>query len=248
MLQGVRAWCGARGEAESKLGGGPGRVKESVRAMSDEAGYVLFHCDWMRAPAPAAADVAGLIRWRERLHSLGLVGAYPDGIGFGNLSVRLPGPDHFLVSGTGTGRLDSLGPEHFTEVIACDVAGNRLRCRGPVQASSESLSHAAVYRTAPAAGAVIHVHHAALWERLRGTLPTTDAAAAAGTPEMAFALEALLGHGAPANAGLLVMGGHPEGLIAFGHTLDEAGERIVEALGEATENASPVRNVNGNRR
>lgn len=202
-----------------------------------ERGYVLFHCEWETAPAPAGEAVEELARWRDRLYREGLVGVYPDGIGFGNLSRRTTG-DAFLVSGTGTGRLHALRAEHFTEVVSCDFAANRLRCRGPVQASSESLSHAAVYRADREAGAVVHVHHAALWERLHGRAPTTGPQAQAGTPAMAWAIQALLREEAARRAGLLVMGGHPEGLLAWGRTLDEAGERVLEAYGRLP--AEPV--------
>jgi hypothetical protein len=52
-------------------------------------------------------------------------------------------------------------------------------------ASSESLTHAAVYSGDGAAGAVIHCHADALWQRLVGRVPTTSAEVAYGTPEMA---------------------------------------------------------------
>jgi ribulose-5-phosphate 4-epimerase/fuculose-1-phosphate aldolase len=194
----------------------------------DEKGYVRFDCAWERAAPPATPLVEGLVRWRDRLYKLGLIGVYPDGIGFGNLSRRLAG-NRFVISGTATGRLAELGPDHFTEVAGYDFAANALSCRGPVQASSESLSHAAVYESVPAAGAVVHVHHLGLWQRLSGVIPTTNPRAEAGTPEMAWAITYLF-RGAGVPGGLFVMGGHREGLIAFGETIDEAGERIVAAL------------------
>lgn len=194
-----------------------------------EKGYVQFHCRWERAAPPGGPAVEALRGWRDRLYRAGLVGVYPDGIGFGNLSCRPGEGGAFLVSGTGTGGLAALGPEHFTEVTAYDFARNRLSCRGPVRASSESLSHAAVYRGCPGARAVVHVHHRALWEALLGRLPTTDPRAEAGTPEMAWAIEALFREGALGGEGLFVMGGHPEGLMAFGATLDAAGARVMEA-------------------
>lgn len=192
-----------------------------------EKGYVQFRCDWEPAAPPVGPLVAELVAWRNRLRRLGLIGVYPDGIGFGNISGRVAG-NRFVISGTATGGLEVAGPEHFAEVVDYDIPGNSLRCRGPVQASSESLSHAAVYEAAPEAMAVIHVHHLGLWERLRDVLPTTDPAAEAGTPGMAFAIAELLRAGVP--DGLFVMGGHREGLIAFGRTADEAGERLLAAF------------------
>jgi L-ribulose-5-phosphate 4-epimerase len=192
----------------------------------DEKGYVQFRYRWEPAPAPNGPLAEALCRWRDRLHSLGLVGVYPDGIGYGNLSCRSADAGAFLVTGTATGHLAQLPPEHLTEVVAWDLAGNHLTCRGPVVASSESLSHAAVYRSDPTVGAVIHVHHGRLWEALLGRVPTTDPAAEAGTPAMTRAIERLFRETDVANHGIFVMGGHREGLIAFGRTLDEAGERV----------------------
>lgn len=192
----------------------------------DEKGYIQFRCDWEPGEPPAGPLAESLAAWRNRLHGLGLIGVYPDGIGFGNLSARLPG-GNFLITGTATGGIASIGPQHITEVTAYDIASNWLRCRGPVQASSESLSHAAVYESDPAIAVVIHVHHLGLWEQLRGVIPTTDPAAEAGTPPMAWAIMELLKDPAARARGVFMMGGHREGIMAFGQTLDEAGEMIM---------------------
>jgi ribulose-5-phosphate 4-epimerase/fuculose-1-phosphate aldolase len=188
--------------------------------MHDEKGYIQFQCEWRDAPPPVVPSE--LIAWRNRLHALGFIGVYPDGIGFGNISIREP----FLISGTATGHLAELTAEHFSEVISFDIAANTLTCRGRVKASSESLSHAAVYRADPEVRAVIHVHHLAAWESLRGRVPTTDPVAEAGTPQMADAIAELF----PLPGGFFVMGGHREGLVACGSTLDEAGERLLNAI------------------
>lgn len=193
--------------------------------MHDEKGYVQFHCDWDRADPPAAD---ALRAWRDRLRRLGLVGVYPDGIGYGNLSVRRGGT--FIITGTATGALETLGPEHVTEVTAFDIGRNWLRCRGPAQASSESLSHAAIYRTDPTVRAVIHVHHAGLWNGRYDKLPTTDPHAQAGTPAMASAIEWLFRDGAVRDTGLFVMGGHRDGIMAFGGDLEDAGLKLLAAL------------------
>ena len=186
--------------------------------MHDEKGYIQFRCDWTDAPPPVVPPE--LVAWRNRLHAMNLIGVYPDGIGFGNISIREP----FIISGTATGHLEVAKADHFAEIVSFDIAGNAVNCSGRVKASSESLSHAAVYAADPAARAVIHVHHLAAWESLRGRAPTTDPAAEAGTPAMADAIAGLV------HAGFFVMGGHREGLVACGRTLDEAGERLLAAL------------------
>ena len=220
----------------------------------DEKGYIQFQCDWTPADPPAVP--AELLECRERMHRLGLIGVYSDGIGFGNISTRnpvsaletgflapqetrfprqKPGFIPFLISGTATGSLPTLGPEHFAEVTAFDFASNSLSCRGQVKASSESLSHAAVYVNDPTAQAVIHVHHLKRWEALRDRVPTTDHTAEAGTPQMAWAIEELLGKPGVKEGGFFVMGGHREGLMAFGPSVAEAAERLLRFVNAATE-------------
>jgi hypothetical protein len=196
--------------------------------MHDEKGYVQFLCDWERGNPPAGPVVELLCTWRNRLHQLRLIGVYPDGIGYGNLSCRHG--ESFVITGTATGALKTLGPEHLTEVINYHIDRNWLRCRGPVQASSESLSHAAIYRGHPAARAVIHVHHSRLWKHLCETAPVTAPQAEAGTPAMAHAIETLLHDPRLSESGVFAMGGHRDGIMAFGSDIDEAGGKLLEAL------------------
>jgi L-ribulose-5-phosphate 4-epimerase len=197
--------------------------------MTDEKGYIQFQCEWEQAAPPDHHLLADLIRWRNRLRELDLIGLYPNGIGYGNISARDAGDDEFLISGTATGGLPTLGTEHFTRVLDLDFKNNWLRCRGPLQASSESLSHAAVYRIARTTAAVIHVHHLGIWEKLRFVEPTTHEKAEAGTPEMAWAIQDLFKTG-NVRDGFFVMGGHREGLMSLGRTLDEAGEKLLRVF------------------
>jgi L-ribulose-5-phosphate 4-epimerase len=193
---------------------------------ADEKGYIQFVCDWQRSDAPNDPQAEEVIRWRNRLARLGLIGVYPDGISFGNVSVRM-NPQGFLITGTATGAIPEIGPEHLCHVTSADILANRVCCRGPVPASSESLSHAAVYEILTEAAAVIHVHHLGIWQAYCGKLPTTDSQAEAGTPAMGHAITRLLkGHGS-IPGGVFMMGGHREGWMAFGRDADEAGNRVL---------------------
>ena len=198
--------------------------------MIDE-GYIKFDCHWREAPPPPAEEIAGLMRWRDRLHALGLIGVYPDGIGFGNVSIRWPDGNTFIISGTQTGAIPELDTAGYTSVVRFDIAANRVWCRGPVRASSESLTHAAIYAASSEVGAVLHVHHAGAWEALLGTLPTTRADVPYGTPAMARELEWLLRESDLPTVKVAVMAGHREGIIAFGAAPDEAGEKLLAAVG-----------------
>jgi L-ribulose-5-phosphate 4-epimerase len=191
-----------------------------------EKGYVQFHAELRTGPPPADATALELCRWRDRLWRAGLVGVGTDGVSFGNLSCRSGTGRSFLITGTGTGSSAKLLPEQLTEVLSWDIAGNRVTCTGTVVASSETLSHAAVYDCDPAVRAVIHVHHAGMWLRLRDLAPTTDPVAQAGTPGMAFAIQRLV-KDRPPGSDVIVMGGHPDGLLAFGPSLDHIARRLL---------------------
>lgn len=193
--------------------------------MFAEKGYVQFTSDWRKTEPPEHPIVDDLIHWRNRLYQLGLIGVYPDGIGFGNLSGRIHQTD-FFITGTGTGRVNTLTRDHFCTVTAFNIAANQVACSGPVPASSEAMSHAAVYVAEPTAAVVIHVHHLGMWQKLYDRIPTTDPAAEAGTPAMGFAIARLLADGVSGE--VFVMGGHREGLMAFGETAEQAGTRILD--------------------
>ena len=195
-------------------------------------GYAKFRCSWAKEPIDVpAAPLAALGRWRGELRSRDLLGATTDGVGFGNLSVRL-GMRGFLITGSATGALERLEPRHYALVDETRPEENWLSCRGMTCASSESLTHAAVYGTLAWANGVIHVHSARMWQRYVNRLPTTPGEAEYGTPEMARAIASLAGLASlasgSASAAVLVMGGHRDGLIGFGADLDAAGAVLLK--------------------
>lgn len=196
--------------------------------MIDE-GYTKYECEWRRGPAPDGAAIDELNAWRNRLHDAGLIGYYAEhGVGFGNLSVRGDRPRTFVISGTQTGHIARTGTEHYALVTGYDIDGNRVVCEGPVQASSEALTHAAIYELDSGVGAVVHVHSATLWQALIHRLPTTAADVAYGTPEMAREFRRLYRDTPFARDGVAVMAGHEEGIVAFGAYVAEAATRILE--------------------
>ncbi len=192
-----------------------------VFAGRDE-GVIKFECRWQEAPPLAMADLSEIISVRNELFTRGLIGVYPDGIGYGNLSVRSKPAPGFIISGTQTGPLSQAGTEHFTHVTAYNVAANRIECRGPLKASSESLTHAMIYETFPEIHAVIHVHSPALWKKLMHRVPTTSAEIPYGTPQMAQEIKRLAAETRLAQEGILVMAGHEDGVITMGKDLASA--------------------------
>ncbi len=200
--------------------------------MSIDEGYIKYRGNWTAAPPidPAVADQ--LETWRRPLYEAGLIGHYDDlGIGFGNLSVRRD-ESTFYISGTQTGQLATTDGRHYALVTAYDIDRNSVDCKGPVQASSESLTHAAIYELDPDIGAVVHVHSANLWHKLKNSLPATDENVAYGTPDMAREFARLYADTPLADVGLAVMTGHEEGLVSIGADLEQAALRILDLARE----------------
>lgn len=197
--------------------------------MSIDEGVIKYESDWRPGPAPDPTLTQALERWRQPLFERGLIGEYEDlGIGYGNLSVRAVTAGHFVISGTQTGHLAETTGEHYALVTDYDIDANRLSSTGPVEASSEALTHAALYDLDAGIGAVVHVHDDALWHSLMKRVPVTAADVAYGTPAMAREFRRLYEHCDFATCGVAVMGGHAEGIVAIGTTLGEAATRILE--------------------
>lgn len=198
-------------------------------AMYDE-GVIKFVCDWQPSEPLTtlglADQLAELILWRDRIFAAGLIGIYPNGIGYGNISLRLD-QNTFLISGTQTGHLSHTQPHHYTLVDNWDIAQNTLHCVGPLQASSESLTHAALYVLDPTVRAIVHGHNAQLWQQYRDVLPTTRASVPYGTPAMAAEMGRLFREESLAERKSLVMAGHEDGLLAFGPTLEAAAQGLL---------------------
>ena len=187
-------------------------------------GYIKFNLNWEEKPFDFTdQDFVKLNSCRQKLFELGLIGAYPDGIGFGNISIRYK-KNRFIISGSETGNFKNLSKEHYALVEDYNLKLNGVYCVGLTKASSESMSHAAVYDSNPNVNAVIHVHHKKLWNNYLNVLPTTNTDAEFGTPEIALEISRLANR---AN-GIIVMGGHPEGIISYGNSLDDAFKIILE--------------------
>jgi ribulose-5-phosphate 4-epimerase/fuculose-1-phosphate aldolase len=199
--------------------------------MTLDEGYIKYQSRWTPGPPPDRAAARQLEAWRNPLFAARLIGRYEDlGIGYGNISVRCGAPGQFLISGTQTGQIENTDEQHYSLVTSCDVDKNTVACTGPVQASSEAMTHAAIYALDPRIGAVVHVHDKVLWQTHLNQLPTTDPAIAYGTPDMAREFQRLFTDTEFADKGVAVMAGHEEGLISFGATLGEAANRLLNLV------------------
>jgi L-ribulose-5-phosphate 4-epimerase len=187
-----------------------------------ETGSIKFTCDRVAVERPRFAGFDELNKYRRKLLRIGIIGTDRNGVGFGNLSVRDDTTSRFYITGSGTGKLPELTPADCARVVAYDFARNWLQCEGVTVASSESLTHAAVYESDSTTCAVIHCHEMKLWKALLHKVPTTPEKVEYGTPEMAYAVRGLFDNTDVLKKKIFVMAGHEGGVVAFGRDLRSA--------------------------
>jgi len=187
-----------------------------------ETGSVKFKCEQVPTEVSRFAGLAELNKYRRKLLDLEMMGVDGNGIGFGNLSVRDGTSARFYVTGAATAGIVELTAADYAKVVAYDFAKNWLRCEGSRVASSESLTHAAVYESDPTTGAVIHCHDINLWAALLDKAPTTPKRVEYGTAEMACAVERLFEITDVKTRKIFVMAAHDGGLVTFGKNLQDA--------------------------
>ncbi len=201
--------------------------------MSTSEGYIKFQCDWKKEEIHISPpDFEALQHWRKTLFDLHLIGALPNGIGYGNISIRATQTNQFFITGSATGHIDELSENDYSRVISYDIEKNSLQCIGQTKASSESLSHGAIYQSCPAVNAIIHIHSESLWKRYLHDYPTTLQETAYGTPEMAYEIIRIIQLSENQHQGIIIMGGHTDGIIAYGQTMNEAGTILLEIINQ----------------
>ena len=211
-----------------------------MKIDANQEGYIKFRCHFEKEKIEIPIELfTPLNHWRNFLRNKGWIGSYPDGIGFGNISIRIPGSNQFYITGSATGSFSDLEIDHYALVEKCEPQMNMIWCRGLIPASAESMSHFTFYETIPDAGAVVHIHNRALWYKFLNVLPSTVKEVSYGTPEMAFEIQRVLkclsfavgfsqrmpGKG---HKRVVVMGGHEEGIISYGKTVEEAVNAMIE--------------------
>jgi L-ribulose-5-phosphate 4-epimerase len=184
--------------------------------------YVKFSCERAAAEITSFSWLAELNACRRKLLDLGLIGVDPNGIGFGNLSVRDGATDDFYITGSATGGIHELTLADCAKVVACDFERNQVRYEGSAIPSSESLTHAAIYESDTTAGSVIHCHDFKLWAALLDRAPTTSKAAEYGTSDLAHEIMQLFKRTDLQSRKIIVMAGHEGGIVTFGTNLEEA--------------------------
>lgn len=193
-----------------------------------DEGYIKFNLEWINEPLSVSVPKK-LMQWRDKMHELKQIGHYADiNVGYGNISIKTT--SGILISGTQTGDIYPIKEEDFTLVTDFNIEQNKVICKGPIKASSESMTHAAVYEADNSIQAIIHIHNLELWNQLMDKVPTTKKEVPYGTPEMAQEVFRLFKETNVKKEKIIVMAGHDEGIIAFGKDLDEAGSVLLNFL------------------
>ena len=167
--------------------------------------------------------------WRKILFNLNLIGEYPEAaVGFGNMSVvkdysEFAHSTHpqFIITGTQTGKFADLNGEHYTRVLDYNIFELKIKMMGAIEASSEALTHAAIYDVNENIKSIFHIHSAEIWKKMiEDKSDYTDASIPYGTVEMATATQKCV---SGKNAGVFCMHGHEDGVVIYGTSMEETG-------------------------
>lgn len=194
-------------------------------------GFVKFNCHWNQSGPVISDEQYEIINyWREVLYNMDLIGAYENGVAFGNISMRIGGTNQFVITGSATGEIPELEPGHYVKVNSFNFDDNAVQCVGPLKASSESLTHAAIYSSDQDVNAVVHVHNIELWNELIYKVPTTNPSMDYGTITLAMDILRLFKESDVYEKRIIVMAGDRAGILSFGHDMDEAVNVLMEYL------------------
>ena len=195
--------------------------------------YVKFTSERVNGELTPFDGFAELNAYRRKLRELRLIGVDSVGIGFGNLSMRDGATKNFYITGSATAGIAELKPADCAKVVAYDFERNWVGYEGSTVPSSESLTHAAIYKSKAIAGAVIHCHDSRSWAVILNQAPTTSKTVKYGTPEMAYEMMRLFSVTDVRSKKTLAMAGHEGGVVTFGKDLEEALTVLMDARKES---------------
>jgi hypothetical protein len=203
--------------------------------MKEQEGVIKYQLKHTQKPINEKLSLSEINAWRTIIFRLDLIGQDPeryDNLGFGNISQRFnPQSSQFIISGSQTGHIEHLSPEHYCLVVKADPRKNRIESCGLYKPSSESLTHASIYTRDSNIQAVIHVHSPEIWNNTAAlNLPHISADIPYGTVEMAIAVEQLFQSGNLQQTSLFTMLGHEDGVVSFGGNMREAAWALIKYL------------------
>jgi len=176
-------------------------------------GIIKFKANWENTESISDSEYDYINPWREICFGKSYIGVGEDGIGYGNISFRIGETNEFIISGSATGHITNLESIHYSRVTNFDINKNKIHCEGRTVASSESMSHAALYSSNNNVRCIIHIHNNLFWKKYINKLPTTNYDAEYGTVAMANDICNLAKE---LDEGAIIMGGHQDGIMVFG--------------------------------
>lgn len=190
---------------------------------------IKFQCNFTHNPE-LPYDVKELNAWRRVLYLLGVLGQDQNrygGCGFGSISQRISDSQQnktwFIITGTRTDKIEHLNPNHYSLVTEYYPDDNKVIAEGPLEPSSECMTHGTIYDLCPDIKFIFHVHSPEIWKSAKDLdLPVTNEAAEYGSPEMTKEVARLLKESDAASLGIMAMGRHEDGIISFGKTAEDA--------------------------
>ncbi len=145
--------------------------------------------------------------------------------GFGNLSARIS--EGFLISPSQSSHLERLTDDAYTWVKKSDIHQNRVYSIGHALPSSESMTHAMIYRLCPEIDFVLHGHVPHLWQK---SLIATDPKVGYGTIEMANEIKRLFDQGMLKPYQIFKMSGHLDGVLLFGNDIQKLIQTVHQSI------------------
>ena len=203
--------------------------------MKEQEGVIKYQLEHTQKPINEKFSFCEINAWRTIIFRLDLIGQDPEryeNLGFGNISQRLDAKSRqFIITGSQTGHIEHLSPEHYCLVVKADPHKNRIESRGHYKPSSESLTHASIYAQDSSIQAVIHAHSPEIWGNTVALgLPHISADIPYGTVEMALAVEQLFQSGNVQQISLFTLLGHEDGVVSFGRNMGEAAWELIKYL------------------
>ena len=203
--------------------------------MTETEGVIQFTYCLSRPRKALPGEVARpLLAWRSVMRRLDLIGRTPGrygGLGYGNISRRVPGEaESFIITASQTSGVADADERELVRIRRFDLHRFRVEAEGMLPPSSETMTHMVGYTAGPEMDWVLHGHCPEIWENARAAgLPTIGADFGYGTPRMAEAVAALLrrDRGRPLIFATL---GHEDGVFACGASAAAAAGRLVGVL------------------
>lgn len=198
--------------------------------MSQEEGVVKYTLEYEKTEPISSTCKDKIEAIREDLYALRLIGAYDDGIGFGNISLRVVNFDKFVITGTQTGHLARLHVEDYSLVEKVDFDTFTTYASGACKPSSEAITHACIYNLDARIKAIIHVHNEKLWRYMlkNDYISTNDVEY--GSLEMTKDIQKIYSSLDVLKYNSFVMKGHFEGVFVFAENLDNAKKRLYKIM------------------